>query len=502
MVYIRIITCLVIAFLFASCSNTNEQLEKIIPIDAVGVISVDVPHILKKGNLINDDGGVTLPESLNVIIDNNDGSYLCQLLTDVPVMGINSDSRIYVFSTLKTFATVTLVSVDDDEAARKVIERRTGSDFKNVEGLDCIYVEDRFYTICDHVLFLGCVNKPLEISKVASAAKNMLVGSAVSVLEDDEIISCIHAENDINSYVRPSGLKLMLKRSNVYREIASKMPLLEIFTESDVQAYICNMNFNEKNAELDVKVKVDDNSEYIKLLDGTLSDTSADFLNAIPISMDYIMGMSVNGANFVKLPQVSQLIKMFKKMPYLGKLDIESMLQTINGPVAAGLAHDTNLDEWNMVIAAKSNDANGVLNRISAFASSLGQAPEIYNNEYIYQYENKMIKLGMNGGILYVKMLNYEQTEGYACDDEVAKALFAKSSMGTYIRMVDGQAGGVFTLGLVDKKNIHGAFIPVSENSVVGALQVLCSIKPANLFDNIDSGDVVPGAIDKLQPIY
>lgn len=499
------LACLLIAMAIMSCSKMDDNLEKVIPADAAGVVSIDVKSILGKSGLVNDNNEFELPDGLKAVVDENDASPLSQLLVDMPVMGIDTDCRIYAFFTVKTFGAVVLMAIDDEAAARKVIERRTGSDFAQVDGLDCIYQEETFYAIHDNVLFVGRVNKPMEVSKPASAARRMLEHNVASIADDKEIMECIDAENDVNAFMKLDGLKLMLNGSSAYREVAGKFPLVEIFTESDVKAYIAAVNFGKEAVDLDVKVKVDDNSEYMKLLSTTLNTPDASFLKAIPESMDYIASMSVNGKEFVKLPQIDQLVKMFKKMPFIGRLDLASMLATIDGPVAAGLARDPYLDEWNAVIAAKSSDPNAVLAQISSFASALGQQPEIYDGEYIYQYENKMIKLGVKEGVLYVKMLNYEQTEGYAFDSQSVRDFFAGNAIGVYVNASGGNAKGAFKIGLNDKKNIKGSYVANDNvgNSIVSLLTVLCSVKPQAAFDSMDVAEqAMPGAIDELKPVH
>lgn len=497
----------ILAFIgvLTSCTNVNEDLKKIIPADAAGVVCIDLHSVATKSSVISDNNEFVIPDELKSIVDNNDDSPLCKLLIDLPVMGINIDSKVYAFFTIKTFSSVFVVALDDEEAARKVIERRTGADFKQVEGLDCVYQEDIFYTVSGNTLFVGKVNKPLEVSKVASNVKRMLSRNATSIANDQEITTCLDAENDVNAYLRLDGLKLMLNNSKTYREISRTIPLIDIFTESDVQAYVATLNFNDKNAVLDVAIKVDDNSEYIKLLSSTLNSPSAHFLKVIPETMDYIVSMSVKGNNFVKLPQVVQLIKTFNKIPFLGRLDIESMLNTIDGPVAIGFAHDTNLDEWNTVIAAKSTAPEAIVRQIASFALALGQQPEVYDGEYIYQYDNKMIKIGIKEGILYVKMLNYEQTEGYAYSNEEARAFFTKSSFGVFARSRNGEDGGYFSAGLNNMKSLEGNFVPINTNTNATSelFKVLCGIKPNSVFDNIETTEgYMPNAIDELNPVY
>lgn len=497
----RFIAIVIIAVVFASCSNKNEDLLSVIPADAAGVVSIDLPTIIEKAAIVNSDGNIKLPESVSKVMDDNDSSPLCQLLNDLPVMGIEPECKVYAFITTKTFGSSVLFALDNEDAARKVVENRTGKDFQSIEGIDCIYIEDSFYAISDNVLFISRVNVSKDINTLAKVASSMFSRHAKSITENNEVMECLSAQNDVNAFIQLKGLQLLMSRSNTYRELASRMPLLDVFVESDVQAYIASLNFNEKDATLDVKVKADENSDYIKLLSSTISNPSPDFLKAIPVSMDYIVAMSVKGENLVKLPQVGKLIASFKKIPFVGRLDIEGMMKTIDGPVAAGMAHDVNLDDWNMVIVARSSQPEAILNHLSHFALALGQQPQIYDGEYIYEYSNKMIKLGVKEGVLYMKMLNYEQTEGYASDNVGAMNLFTVAPMGAYMRSTSTTSGGSFMLGLNDNTSISGTFTPAvnGANPVVAMLEVLCGIKPAPAFDNVE--EIMPGAIDELRPV-
>ena len=300
--------------IMAACSSTNENLERMIPADATGVVSFDVPAILKKTQL-SDNGKITLPASLQQVIDENDASPLCQLLTDLPVMGIDDGSKAYMFFTLKTFGRVILVPLSDETAAKKIVAQRAGGDFANVEGLDCIYVEDNFYAIDGETLFIGTVNKPVEREKAARAAMSMLKGNARNITEVVEVKQCIDAEGEMNAYFKLEGIKALLKRSTTYKEIAQRMPLVEIFTESDIKALTCAVTMTDDSVAVKTHFIADEGSDYLKLMNATMAKPDAEFLKVIPNSMDYIMAMSVKGENFIELAQIKQLLKAFENCP-------------------------------------------------------------------------------------------------------------------------------------------------------------------------------------------
>jgi hypothetical protein len=492
--------------MMAGCSTDN--LEKMIPADATGVVSLDVPHILKEAGLL-DEGKIVLPKSLQQVVDDNDTSPLCILLSDLPQMGVNTGEKAYVFFTSKTFGRVLVASLDDPDKARRTLALRVGGDFEKVEGLDCMYVKDNLYVIADKVLFIGTVNKAMEISRVAKAAKGIISKTATSITDNKDVTGVLHHKDAaINAWMQGKGLKAIINKSEVYRELSQKMPLIKIFTESDIDAIECHVGLDDKAVEMETNIRAAKDSEYAQLLNTTLSQPSDDVLKAIPNSMDYIFTMCVKGDNFVKLQQIQQLLTMFGKIPYIGRIDLASILSTVDGPFTIGMARDPHLEgEWNMVLATRSTDPEGVVNQISSFANSMGQAPELYEGEYIYQYDNKMIRIGVVDGILYLKMLDYEQTEGYAYEMKPVREFFDDALIGLFAQTRNDSVNGYFDFGLEDIFNGKGHFYTSQPkaNATLELLRSLCSIKTGDAFgnedDDSDFSSFMSGAIDKLQPM-
>ncbi len=501
----KILFTLLVIFM-TGCAGNN--LEKMIPADATGVVSVDVPEILKKAKML-DDGKIVLPESLQQVIDENDTSPLCIMLNDLPLMGIDTDSKAYAFFTVKTFGRVIIASLSDPDKARNTLSMRVGGDFEKVEGLDCMYVKDNLYAIDGKVLFIGTVNKSLEKSRLAKAAKGILSMTSTSIADNKAVKDILHNNAAINAWIQGKGLKTILNKSEVYRELSQKMPLIEIFTESDIDAVTCNIELDNDRVEMQTHIQAADNSEYAQLLNSTLGKPSDDVLKAIPNSMDYIFTMCVKGENFVQLKQIQQLLTMFGKIPYIGRIDLASILSTVDGPFTIGLARDPHLEgEWNVVLATRSTDPEGVVKQISAFANSMGQAPELYEGEHIYQYDNKMIRIGIIDGILYMKMLDYEQTEGYAYEMNNVREFFNDALLGLFAQTHNEDVNGYFDFGLKDIFNGSGHFYTdkPGTNATLELLRSLCSIKVKDGFGNEDSDDdgfssFMTGAIDKLQPM-
>ena len=494
--------------LLAGCAS--DGLEKMIPADATGVVCFDVPEILKKAGMI-DDGKIVLPGSLQQVIDDNDVSPLCILFNDLPQLGLDTSSKAYAYFSAKTFGRVLLAALDDPDKTRKTLEMRVGGDFAKVEGIDCMYVGDNLYAIEGKVLLVGTVNKAMEVSRVAKAAKAIFAKTATSIDDNKAVKELLHNKDAaINAWIQGKGLKAILNKSDVYRELSHKIPLIEIFTESDIQDVTCHIELDDKQVEMTTRINAAEGSEYAQLLNTTLGKPSSDVLKAMPNSMDYIFTMSVQGDNFVKLKQIQQLLKMFGKIPYIGRIDLASILSTVDGPFSVGLARDPHLGgEWNMVIATRSTDPEGVVKQISSFANEMGQAPELYEGEYIYQYDNKMIRIGIIDGILYLKMLDYEQTEGYAYEMKPVREFFSDALLGIFAQTHNDGVNGYFDFALKDIFNGKGHFYTENDtsNATLEMLRSLCSIKVSDNFgneadeDNQDFSSFVSGAIDRLQPM-
>ncbi len=505
--WLKIAMALSVLLVVTSCAS--DSLEKMIPADATGVVSLDVHDILKQAGMLDDDK-IVLPQSLQQVVDDNDTSPLCVLLNDLPQMGIDTDSKAYAFFTVKTFGRVILAKLNDPDKARKTLAMREGGDFSKVEGLECMYVKDNLYAIEGKVLFVGTVNKPMEVARAAKAAKGILAMTATSMADNKEVKEVLHNKDAaINAWIQGKAVRTILNKSDVYRELSQKMPLIEIFTESDIDAITCNIGFDDDRVEMDTRILAAQNSEYAQLLNSTMGGPSGDVLRAIPNSMDYIFTICVKGENFVKLKQIQQLLSMFGKIPYIGRIDLANILATVDGPFTIGLARDPHLEgEWNMVIATRSTDPDGVVKQISSFANAMGQAPELYEGEYIYQYDNKMIRIGVIDGILYMKMLDYEQTEGYAYEMKPVKEFFDHALLGLFAQTRNDSVNGYFEFGLEDIFNGKGQFYTnqPKANATLEFLRSLCSMKVKDAFGNEDEDDggitsFMSGAIDKLQPM-
>ena len=384
------------------------------------------------------------------------------------------------------------MALSDPKLAHEVVERRSGGDFNTVGGVECIYVKDYLYAIHDKVLLIGRVNKAVPVEKAAAAAQAMFEHNQPSIAENNDVMKHLAGDAAVQAYLELKAVKSLLHKSATYNELTRHLPLLDIFVESDIQAMTMALRLEERQATLETTIIADENSEYLTLMKTLTAAPDASVLKAVPNSMDYTVSMSVHGAQFVQLPQIKQLITLFKGIPYIGRIDIEGILSSVDGPLTVAAARDPHLaGEWNAVVAAKSTRPEEILKSIGTFATALGQAPEIYDGEYIYQYDNKMIKMGVTDGVLYIKMLDYEQTEGYAYEMKPVKEFFDGAVVGFFAQSRTDSISGYFDFGLEDIFNGKGHFYTSNDkaNTSQEFLRSLCAIKVSDGFGNEDDDD-------------
>ncbi len=484
------------------CTGSSE-LEQMIPSDAIGVMVVDVPAIVDNAGL-QAEGKLSLPESLRQVLDESEGSALATVLTDLPRLGLDLDAKAYGFMTEKTYATVWIAALSDSEQARLTLSRGFGADFSEVDGLQCLYQGDYLCAISDDILMVGRFNRPVEKDKAVKAAKNILLKKNPKAIDDERLKEVLRSDVAFRARLNRLALQSALRRSAGYRKVVEKMPLIELFTQSDLEAVDLQMTLAAEKANLTLHIDAGEQSDYNKLLSMLLTQPSADVLKAIPNSMDYVLSMSVKGERLVNLPQVSMMLKSLDGMPYMNRLNLSGLLSLIDGSVAVAVGEDPHLKgEWNAVFSARTTASEQIIKQISLFASLLGQAPEVWNGEYIYQYDNKMIKLGtLDSGVLYGKMLDYDQPEASLYDMADIRKRFETCAVSFYAR----SKRGVLNFGLTDHFNGTGEFTAKEGGAALGLLETLCLIGGSNayddMFDQADELDSSVGvAIDQLHPM-
>ena len=471
--------CLLVALCLTSCSGVNDKMEKMIPSDVTGVVAIDLPALLEKASIIK-DGQIQYSAALQKLIDANDSQLFCSLLNDLPVMGLDSDAKVYLFTSTKTFSLVALMAVDQEDKAKKVVAQRLGQDFSTVEGLSSVFAGDYLCAIDGNVMLLGRMGNLVDQSKATLAAKSILKAVSPSILENDKAKEILHGGAEISAYLTPMSIA-SLKADKLADKANGVLPLLtEFLAQADFTALTLQLKVNASDASLQANILADDSSDFMKLMNTVLAKPSSDFLKAVPVSMNHILSISVNGNQLASLPLMDQFAEMLKKMSPAANLDVKTMVANINGPLVVAGASDPHLPGvWNVVAAAQCTSPDSVLKPITSFAEAVGQSPEMYNNEYLYQYDNKMVKLGTMANTLYLKMLDYDMEEESAASNQDLVTLFGKSPFALSCSFTLGSAHSFLRFGMSDARKGEGLFMcdDKNMNAAEALLMTLCSLK-------------------------
>lgn len=504
---IRIAFQAVLLFLVASCTDIDTKLEEMVPADATGVICVDVPQIMEKSGLVS-DGKLQFPEILKQAMEKTDESFLSLILSDAAKSGIDINNRLYIFFANKTFSTVVLASVDDNKKMELLLQRRFDGKLTEHDGLKVIKNGDVVCALGDGILLVAQLGKDEDLDKAADIARSIISGSQPTLFADKNLKTFFSQGHAISAFLKHDGMLRLLKTvSNAGRKV-ERMSALSLFADSGIDAIKASVQIQDHVVALNADIIADKKSDYVQLMEKTLSHADNSFLKAVPVSMKYVASASIKGEQILSLKPVQELLKMAKAKPYIGYLDYEGIVAGIDGPIAVAASPDDTFDgEWNGVMVMKSKYPEQIVNHISSFASAMGQSPQVVKGEYIYEYYNKAITMGLNGDNLYIKMLNYEQTEGYADQNKEAAEFFAKSPLGVFIQWGKGSQAVTVTAGLETPEKLTATFRPTDANGnpTLLLLKTLCELKPMGKFNADDDSEsdefMQSGAIDGLRPV-
>ena len=476
-----------LAIVLCGCSKGNSRLLGMIPEDATAVVEIDVEKILDEGGMLKGSKAV-IPDRLKAAIEANEESGLGNLLKMLPRIGLDLETNIYVFFTNKTFRYVVLAMIDDEDAMKKLIERETGLTFKKMHDRDFLHYLDYAFVIDDGVLFYGRANRSTADNVMGDAAISILNKNATSIDTHEDVMACLDSDCEVNAWLNVKGLTTALKALPMMSDAMRRSPALAMFTDVDVDALALHLKLEKESAKLTAEVKALPGSDYVRLLETTLGKPDNAFLKAIPSTMQYVIAASLNGEALVNLEQVKAGLKRLAAYPQLEELDVQSMIASIDGPLAIALSpsymagdnEDVFAGDWNVTIAAKSKDAEGVIGQIKAFASSMGQPDFFKNGRHVYNYAGKPLLVGAVDDILYLTRLDHELLEGnYYEDFPDCKDRFAQSALGLYMQNKVNDYSAFFNFGMSSPTKGDGLFYTADEkdNVVLALLSILTSIK-------------------------
>lgn len=470
----------------SACSNRDADLQKMVPADAVAVATIDLPTVLRLSGI--DPESNDLPGALKTIVKENDRSPLCQALSRLPRLGINFDGKIYAYMPARgPLGLVILVSLNDMEKTKTSLERIVGGDFAVADDVATLTRAGNIFALTDNVLLIAQATAGTPDNEaIAEVRRALQVERDESSGGDSPLNAVLSSERQFAAAMTGDALRRTLAQHDQYAALMTRFPVIQLFTESDIDCWTMNGTCTPDSILIDLECQAKPGSDYATLMSEVLASPDANVLRAIPASMDYIGMMSLKGAAALRLPQVEKLVEQFGEIQYVGRMDIKPLISTIDGPVAVGAAADPHLPGvWNLVLSARSRSPQQVLDYITDFGSRYGQHPQVWDGELIYQWDNKMVRIAAIGNIVYVKLLDYEQTEGAASDIALLHDAFGAAVVGGYARSHVGNDGSVasWIWQMTDANHGKVLFTPAAAGQApLELLELLSAIKPDHEF--------------------
>ena len=495
---------LVAVLLLSSCSSTDDKLRSMIPDDAVGVVRVNLPSVLRKAGIMTGEGKeatLSVPAELKAVIDQSnenivdDVNVFGDVINNMPESGIDMNSNCYFFLSKGILQSVALLPLDDEDKAEEMVGKIVGEKMKEMSGVKFVSHFDYAFAIDDEVLLIA--RKVNASDDAASAlAKSILGKSKPSLLENEDVSKAIDVEDcDITAYIAAKGLPLVFENS--IKTASGDFSPADIIDGSGIKAITATINFNDsKKGEERVDIVTDficaNNSMYGLLYDkvvATAADTDgASALEAVPGDFDTYFAIKVNGSELTKMPGVSKLLE---NIPLKG-INVGEVVSSLNGALVCGLQKQGEGD-FNFGVSSQCSLPDVVVNEIVKFGNLHGQAP-VFNAKGEYQYDttsgDKALVMNKTDDVVYVRCVNYVPTSS-ASDWPLFVNTLKQSTMALF-KLIDigGKHEGNLCWGLHNKTHGEGIYFAEDpdDNIVISTLKFLCWREPGNISDNEEIG--------------
>ena len=481
-----IVLLLTMTAVMVSCNSTDENLRAMVPDDAVGVVSINLPSMLDKAHMV-DQEKVVVPGDLKKVIEESDPTLLGDIIDNLPTSGIDIKNKCYVFFSPGIYKIVTLIPLVDEDAARNMVKKITSSKMTEVQGVDFATHLDYAYVIDDDVLLIGRYSNPVDANVAANAAGDILGKTKPSLLSNEDVAANLSDSCDINAYVKVKEFSTILKTNSRLSTIFGNVPAIEIITDSDIKAMKATVNFNftEKDgetAQINTQFIYDKNGQYSKLYDSLIdasTDSASNVLSLIPGELESYFTIKVDGAKLAAMPQMARMFEVMEATPLTRGLKHKEMVSSIKGAVAVGFGKST-VGDWNFAVAVQSTNPQLITSQIVDIASSRGQSPLQRYGEYFYDYGAQGIAMGQTSNAFYLRCVDFET--GYTADKlPVLPANIEKSAIAIYrLLKIGDKEEGFLNWGLNDKTKGSGIYFTSKENDnvVVSLLKYMCWKEP------------------------
>lgn len=417
---------IVALMLVTSCNKVENKMESQIPADALLVVKANVPQLVENLGVEVKDGQMVLPQKFS------------QMLTDMGVKmdefkaesgkllesGIDFKHSIYAFmpnvqlAKSGDFTLVAMIPVADEAKFKDYLAKEMKVTLEEKEGLPLATQSGTTYALKDGIFYCaaGNVDNPAaKLNALASLEKNMSDNKA--------IVKALDASDDVNLYVDTKNLLAQVKESAGNMGGAQGQMAGVFFDLLDVKSSAYHLSFAGDEWNFRCENEVDDNSDFMKLVNSVTSKPSADLLAFMPKAGNMgAFSVSLNGEGIANLEMVKSSLNQLGNDPQINKM--VDIFKSINGPVTIGFASETlSVDDMDIAIAFKCGKANDLLAMIKEMAPA-----DIYTQkgdefELHEQVNGFTATMGVKDGAVYIKLTHKAYADNMAAVAEAKKAI-------------------------------------------------------------------------------
>lgn len=483
--------------LIASCAPTTPEkkgIREMIPEDAVGVISVDVPSLIKKSKMVDSTGVIKIPDALNKVIEDGDPSIIADVISNLPNSGVNLDDTCYLFFSSGILKTVALLPLTDEKKASAFVAKIASGKMKPLADVNIATHLDYAYAIDNNVLLIAHCSKDVKPEEAAKAAADIFRGKKPSLLSKKAVAQVVDTKgSDVNIYLNARGIDSLLNGDSTLNSFLLSRPIFNFIAETDVKAVTASVIFDIENKDGELaKIKThlifDDKGQYSKIYDKVIASKTSNAsstLDLIPGELANYVGLKINGSELSHLPQMKKIYQSLEANPLSKGLKSEEIIKNVDGALVFG-ADEGQVGD-NVVVALQSSQPQQITDQIVELAENRGQSPLERDDEIFYEYKNQGIAMGETDNAFYLRCVDFE-TQYSAIELPVLPQNLDKCSIVVFKMLsIGNNVEGFFNWGQTDKANGEGFYFSEDEkcNIVISVLKLLCWKDPnSNIIDD------------------
>lgn len=417
-----------VLLLITSCNKVDNKMESQIPDDAVIVAKIDIPTLISNLKIEVKDGKMVLPEKFAKMLEAK-GEDFSEDAAKLINSGIDFEHSIYLFAPdTKELSLVTLVPVSDPAKLKQFLTDEEKASFESKDGLEVANMGEMAYVIKEDLLYVTSGFKGQDPATIV----NGLLTNKKNMGDNASIVHALDAGDDINVYVNTKRVK-ELAGNDVGNKLPNGDMAKMLFDLMDIKCSAFHMNLADGEWNISVENEVDDNGDFMKLVNSITTKPSADLLAFMPKATNMgVLNLNLDGEGILNLDMVKAALGEMGSDPQMAQ--ILDIVKSVKGPVTLGVAaSQLNPEELSGALAFKCGKSKELIDLLKQM---LEGSYTQNGDEYVFnqRIEGYNASLSVKGDVICVKVANRDYTENMASVGE-AKDVIGNAMCGAFLSL-------------------------------------------------------------------